>query len=362
MLDNPNRDADIVLESHLSFTGTARAFAPIWIRNLLLTLVTLGFYRFWAKTRVRQYLWSNTRLWDEPLEYTGTGLELFLGFLVALVVFVLPVTALNLAIQLVAPTQAALAGVLLLLFYIYLFIISNFAVYRVLRYRLTRTSWRGIRGGMATGGYLYGLKGTGYYMLALVTLGLIGPWVSRKLWNMRWNDASYGSQAFSAEARSRSLYLTWLAGLLLALALTGVFIFLAVRYQLIVPGEQLDMTSNLRLWVGGILAYYVLIALFFVVYLATYWKVMIAGTSWGPVCARMTAGPFDWAWLSVRMTALVIFTLGIGAGWVAYFSWKFWMKHLKIDGEPDAETLEQSRSQAPGRGEGLADALDLGAF
>src|SRR5215467_7699377 len=55
-------------------------------KNFFLTLVTIGIYRFWAATRLRRYLWSNIRIGGDGLEYTGTGRELFLGFLVALAV------------------------------------------------------------------------------------------------------------------------------------------------------------------------------------------------------------------------------------------------------------------------------------
>ena len=42
------------------FEGRWQDFVPIGITNALLTLVTLGFYRFWATTRERQYLWSKS--------------------------------------------------------------------------------------------------------------------------------------------------------------------------------------------------------------------------------------------------------------------------------------------------------------
>ena len=51
-----------------------------------LTIVTLGIYRFWARTRLRRYIWSSIRPGGDSFEYTGTGLEKFLGFLIALVV------------------------------------------------------------------------------------------------------------------------------------------------------------------------------------------------------------------------------------------------------------------------------------
>ena len=52
----------------------------IHIVNILLTIVTIGLYRFWAKTRIRQYLWNHLEVEGDRLEYTGTGKELMLGF------------------------------------------------------------------------------------------------------------------------------------------------------------------------------------------------------------------------------------------------------------------------------------------
>ena len=51
-------------------------------------MVTLGIYRFWLVTDVRRFLWSNTEIAGEPLEYTGTALELLLGFLVAIALLI----------------------------------------------------------------------------------------------------------------------------------------------------------------------------------------------------------------------------------------------------------------------------------
>ena len=58
------------------------------LKNLGLNIVTMGFYRFWARTRLRRFLWSNVEVLGDPLLYSGTGMELFKGFLRALVVIV----------------------------------------------------------------------------------------------------------------------------------------------------------------------------------------------------------------------------------------------------------------------------------
>jgi uncharacterized membrane protein YjgN (DUF898 family) len=61
--------------------------------NGLLSLITLGIYRFWGKTKIRKYLWSSAEIDGDRFEYIGTGREKFLGFLVALVVL-----AINMAV------------------------------------------------------------------------------------------------------------------------------------------------------------------------------------------------------------------------------------------------------------------------
>ena len=72
-----------------AYDGDMPSFAWLVIRNTLLTMITVGIYRFWAKTRIRQYLWSRISLLDDRFEYTGRGRELFFGFLIVLFVFVL---------------------------------------------------------------------------------------------------------------------------------------------------------------------------------------------------------------------------------------------------------------------------------
>src|SRR5215212_624622 len=68
------------------FTGTWREYLPIAATNALLIIVTLGVYRFWATARQRRYLWSRTHVIDDALEWTGTGKEMFIGFLIVIAI------------------------------------------------------------------------------------------------------------------------------------------------------------------------------------------------------------------------------------------------------------------------------------
>src|SRR5271168_1963917 len=71
-----------------AFVGKSKDFRRLAIQGALLEFVTFGFYRFWLATKLRRHLWSNTLIEGEPLEYTGTAKELFIGFLFALAILV----------------------------------------------------------------------------------------------------------------------------------------------------------------------------------------------------------------------------------------------------------------------------------
>src|SRR5205085_11582661 len=70
------------------FAAPERPFWRLLIRGAVLLLVTLGIYRFWLATDVRRFLWSNTEIAGDGLEYIGTARELLLGFLIAIALLV----------------------------------------------------------------------------------------------------------------------------------------------------------------------------------------------------------------------------------------------------------------------------------
>src|SRR3954466_10371422 len=70
------------------FLGDERKFWRLLVRGAALLFVTLGIYRFWLATDVRRFLWSNTEIASDGLEYIGTARELLLGFLIAIALLV----------------------------------------------------------------------------------------------------------------------------------------------------------------------------------------------------------------------------------------------------------------------------------
>jgi len=131
----------------LTYTGRKREIARLSLGIGLLNLITLSIYRFWGTTRLRRYLWSHVSFDGHALEYIGRGSELFVGFLIAIVILIPAVLVIG-GVYLFAASQGPLAHVVLqLLSYLAAFYLLYVALYRARRYRLSRTLWRGIRAG-----------------------------------------------------------------------------------------------------------------------------------------------------------------------------------------------------------------------
>lgn len=357
--------------SAFEFHGNWREFAPIAFTNLLLTIVTLGIYAFWARTRERRYLWSRTRFIDDRLEWTGTGLELFVGYLMALLFFLLPLALLNLLLQgMILQGHPGAAGLLVFVLYILLLYLIGVAIFRAIRYRLSRTFWHGIRGGSDTQGLAYGWQHLWRTILGFLALGLMVPWSMTSLWNRRWGEMSFGPYRFEANAdwnhvigRYLIFYLSPIALLILfaVLGMTGAVAF----------GGTINSSSppNENMLIGIIVAATLFYILFFGVYGAValffysaYYREAVGALELGPLAFDFTARTRDWIRLFLGNIGLVLVTLGLGMLFVPYRNWKFFVTHLEAYGELRLDELTQSATRAPTQGEGLLDAFDVGAF
>ncbi|HEY1506591.1 MAG TPA: DUF898 family protein, partial [Stellaceae bacterium] len=192
-------------------------------KNYFLTLITVGIYRFWAATRLRRYLWSNIRIGGDGLEYIGTGRELFLGFLIALAVLA-PLSIAYIVIYRLSLGSPALAASVQGCYFLALFIFLQVALFRSRRYRLSRTTWRGIYAGQTGSTWHYLGLFLGYGLLTVVTLGLALPWMHVALARYKLNNTCFGNRTLHIEAKGSALFGRWLV----VLALIVVPVALAV--------------------------------------------------------------------------------------------------------------------------------------
>src|SRR5947208_15684616 len=170
------------------FTGNERAFWRLLIRGAVLLLVTLGIYRFWLATDVRRFLWSNTEIAGDGLEYIGTARELLLGFLIAIALLV----PINVVFFLAALGRGWLSQISGLLALVALALLGQFAVYRARRYRLTRTVYRGIRFHQTGSAWRYAVCAIFWWAMIGATLGLAYPFAQASLERFKLRHTYYG--------------------------------------------------------------------------------------------------------------------------------------------------------------------------
>lgn len=387
-----------------AFTGRRGPLLRLLLKNLALTLVTLGIYRFWAKTAVRRYFWSHTTILDDPLEYTGTGKELLLGFLVALL-FLVPLGLTYAAIDiLVAPVLTPARIALEVGYYLLLLFLIQIAVYRIWRYRLSRTLWRGIRFGLDGSSLGYAALSMGWLFLTAVTLGLAYPWRSLALWRYRLAHSRFGSTPFCFEATALRLLPYWVMcllvpavgigtfaaamrfapqiesnGVVLALMLTGALVTVAggslclVLYRvgearLVINGTALgDVRFTSRLGAGAIVGAAALVLAIFLAF---------ASAAMTPAILDMidvfertegNAVPAQLVNASILLSIVVIVGITVvlpllNTVIVQVTVLDRLTATATVDQPAVLEQTVQATERGPAHGEGLADAFDVGAI
>jgi uncharacterized membrane protein YjgN (DUF898 family) len=344
------------------------------IVNFLLRIVTLGIYHFWGKTEVRRRIWSAVRVNGEPLEYTGTGKELFLGFLVVLAVVFLPVALGVFAVTVAFGPNSVATGLFQLLIYVALFFLVGIAMHRALRYRLSRTRWRGIRGGLEGSSWRFAWMHFWTALLVPLTLGWVLPWRAAKLQRLLSNDMRFGDRPFRCEARSGPLYgpfaIVWFGSVglffLAGLVVTGVQF--AVLAGMPPPGSLGPDTmprpnpAVIGAIVLAMVGFYILFGILMAWYSAAKINHFATHTHYEGATFRGNATAGSLIWLVISNMLILIVTLGLLAPVAQARAARYMVDRLSIDGAVPLAGIVQRAEDPMRRGEGLAQAFDVDAF
>jgi len=375
---NPPSGAEQVRIEYVSQQG----LGIIAITNFLLNLITLSFYRFWAKTRVRRHIWSSVQINGEPVEYTGTGKELFFGFVIIMAVAFLPLALIATGLTAYFGPESAPVVAFQLIIGLALVTLYGFAIYRARRYRLSRTVWRGIRGALPGSALSYSGKYFGSLLLGPMTLGWSTPAMNLILAEHITNDMRFGNMPFNFSGRSGPLYtryaVCWfgtmlaylvIAGLAIALFFSGAFDGLQQAFEAI-GNENATSSGGETALVFGIFAAVIVLYLLYVTIRSTIWSFYTAKElNVFAQYTRFSGASFEFnatAWSLITLwlgnMALIIFTLGIAQPFVEQRIMRYFVERLSVNGAIDFAAIQQSKAELDRRGEGLIDALDLDAF
>lgn len=373
--------ADAPRAERLTYSGRRGPLYRIFLTNLGLSLATLTIYRFWGRARMRRYLWGQTEFQGDRFEWTGTGGEMFRGFLMAaglLLMLALPLMML----QLLAPEAVVELSIMQVVYVVIFVFLGSAASFWALRYRLSRTRWRGIRAALAGSGWSYALRAFGWKLLSAVTLTLTKPLSDVALARYRIGRLSLGSAAAHCSARAGAVYgryiaawvVTWVATAAL-IALFFVFIGASIVMGLATAAEtEADIGSDpltaaiTSASVSAVVATvgtYLLVVLIWIAcsvsYTAALLRHVAATTEVAGLSFALTFRTMALLRLVIGNWLITVFTLGLGLPIVLDRKARFLARHLEARGVLDGAAIGQSSDRGPKRGEGLVDLLDLGA-
>lgn len=302
-----------------SFHGSGGSLFGIFLVNMVLTILTLGIYRFWATVRVRRYVMSQTEFEGDRFAFHGTGKELWAGFTRAFALYWLPIVLLNVAAAFfLGQTGSMVMGILTPLLFL---VVVPVAIVGARRYRLSRTSWQGIRfsfrGDTREFVFLF-LKGV---FLSALSLGLYTPVFLVKKYRFLTSNSYFGTLQADFDGENRKLFGSFLIALLLTPFTLGLvwFWFVAKKQR----------------------------------YLWAHTTIGEARFDCGVTGGRLFL-------LHAANLLLLVVTLGLARPWVVVRAIRFTLGYLSLEGPLDLAAVQQDAQAASATGEALAGLLDAG--
>lgn len=383
------------------FVGRKSPFFWLAAKTSLLTVFTVGIYRFWMKTRLRRYIWSAIRPGGHPLEYVGTPTEKLLGFLIAVAFLAFYIGIVNLILMFLSFSLLHNNFVAYALSFIGIIPIVFYASYRARRYVLARTRWRSIRFGLSPGAWGYAWRALVHWAVTILSVGLLWPRMTFWLEKYRTDRTWFGNTRFEQGGRWTMLmkpFLHWwvpvvatvasgacavlmeIPGWLivwvvsLPWAYVGWFHFQAAGLRLMASHKTLggaalksDARTRRVVWVyflGNLLTYLLLALLMWIVLVATVVVMRQFGATMAEVLTGEVHGSIRTVFIIVTVaTYFIVFT-----GWsvlrqvfVTLPLYQHYAETLAIQNPDVLAEIQQTDRDEFMEAEGFAEALDVGA-
>jgi uncharacterized membrane protein YjgN (DUF898 family) len=299
-----------------AFHGTGGNLFLLILKNLFLTVITFGLYAAWARAERRKYLWSNTEISGHRLTFTGTGLELFKGYLKLMGFYVIFIGAPVLAERLAPGSRVFVQiGVTILVL-----LVVPFAIYWSRAYLLSRTQWRGVRFGLIPGAGPYAKTFILGYLATLLTFGLYGPVWLNKCRTILMNNMRYGSEPFVYQGEHSEAFRIGIKGFFLSILTLGIYSFwYRAQMQRFILGNTTFMRARGR-------------------------------------CDLTGGNILEFTVLAVLGTAL---TLGLAFPWIATYIMRETLARVSFHGEIDFAPVAQRMATGDATSDALADGLGV---
>jgi uncharacterized membrane protein YjgN (DUF898 family) len=323
------------------FHGDGGSLFGIQLVGSVLTIVTLGIYLAWAKTRIRQYLWAQTEFAGDRFEYHGTGKELYAGMVKASLYLFMPIVVLNAIGSAVGGAVETLVSFVTLAA---MAVVAPLAMVGARRYRLSRTSWRGIRFSFRGDARSFIKQFLTWSTLNVVTLGIYYPIFAARQHAYLTSQTYFGSVRFGFDGDPNALVTPYLRAYGAAIVLLAVGVATFLGFPMALP---------LWILVSALVVSY--LAIGFVARKRQYcWNhTTVAGARFA---SSVTPGALFK--LYAGNVLLLVVTLGLASAWVRVRNARFACETLALTGAADLDGVLQEAQQASTTGEGFASVFD----
>ncbi len=359
----------------MKFHGSGGEYFKIWIKNIALSILTLGIYSAWAKVEDQKYFLRSTELAGERFDYHADPIKILISRLI--------VIGLLIFLQL-APVVGAMlgpAGVVLSVFMVLLFVLLvPFFFVKSMQFKAKYTSYRNIRfafrGKMKesyTIFFLYYLVplfaimspfalllidkslmpvAFGVFILGFLALSfIVGPKFLDRMLKFIFNNLYYGGSRVHIKSSFQDVLIDIIVKFMIFMMAGGIFVGLFFVVGIFMGEAVGGLVLSL-----GILIFYFTVPQFQVYLLHNYvWnRLSCEGNS-----SRFKLKFQDLLFVSFTNMLLVVFSLGLLFPFARVNLYSLMIDSRSFDVENLDQFVQASEQKASTLAEELGDALDF---
>ncbi|PJJ10246.1 uncharacterized membrane protein YjgN (DUF898 family) [Flavobacterium sp. 1] len=209
--------------------------------------------------------------------------------------------------------------------YLSILALLPFAIHGSYRYRMSRTSWRGIRFGYRGDRKEFSINFFKWLFFTICTFGIYGSWMSINMRNYILGNIRFGDVEFNSDGDGGDYFMLNLKGYFLTVFTLGIYAFWWQQELFEYYINNLSMNKGDK-------------------------EIVLNST--------VTGGGFFK--LAIVNILIIIGTLGIGYAWVVTRTMKYIFENIEMDGNIDLNSLLQTEENyKDATGEDIGDFLDM---
>ncbi len=315
-----------------SFTGNGKEYFGIWIRNVLLTMITLGIYSAWSKVRKKRYFLRHTTLGGFTFDYHGDPKTILKGRVVLATFVILYLLSNHFYQPIALAVLVAFAAFL------------PWLVVRTFVYNAQSTSYRHIRFRFnatykeAAIVYLF------WPLLAILTLGVLAPYAFLKQQRFVLEHSSFGSSLFRFNPKAHEFYWLILKTLLVLLAGMGITMVFSIIFT---PSDLQSKLIFVLFYIARLIPFVIVLLVVIAYFSVSYSILLFDATKLSYVGFKPTVDIRTYMKLFLINGLAVLFTFGFCYPWAVVRLSKYRAQSIKLCAVKELRDLIESNLKKP---------------